>query len=43
MEGVDDLNVLDVRDSISRVAKPFHLLPETLIRLLLDCLQGFSS
>jgi hypothetical protein len=43
MEGVDDLDVLDVRDSISSVAEIFHTVPKALIMLLLDGLQSFSS
>jgi hypothetical protein len=36
MEGVDDLDVLDVRDSIPGIAKMFHVVLEALIMLLLD-------
>jgi hypothetical protein len=39
-EGVDDLNVLDVRDIIPSAKEAFHVVPEALIRLLLDTLQG---
>jgi hypothetical protein len=39
MEGIDDFDVLDVRDS---VAKMFHVIPEVLIMLLLNSLQGLS-
>jgi hypothetical protein len=35
-EGVDDLNVLDVRDSISSIAKMFHIVQKTLLLLLPD-------
>jgi hypothetical protein len=39
-EGVDDLDVLDVWDSITEM---FHVVPETLIILLLDDIQGLNS
>jgi hypothetical protein len=42
-EGVDDLNVLDVRDIIPSVEEAFHVVPEALIRLLLNTLQGLYS
>jgi hypothetical protein len=42
-EGIDDLDVLDVRDSILGIAKMFHVVLEALIMLLLDGLQGFYS
>jgi hypothetical protein len=42
-KGVDDFDVLDIRDNISGVAEMFYVLPETFIKLLLDCLQGFST
>jgi hypothetical protein len=35
-EGIDDLNVLDVRDSFPGVTKMFHVVPEALIMLLSD-------
>jgi hypothetical protein len=35
VKGVDDLNVLDVRDSITGIAEAFHVIPKALIRLLL--------
>jgi hypothetical protein len=43
MKSIDDLDVLDVRDSISVVAEMFHVVPEALIMLLLDGLQSLSS
>jgi hypothetical protein len=43
MKGVDDFNVLDVWDSVSGIAKMFYVVPEALIKLLLDGLQGFCS
>jgi hypothetical protein len=42
-EGIDDLDVLDIRDNIPSVAKMFHVVPEALIMLLLDGLQSLSS
>jgi hypothetical protein len=42
-EGVDDLDVLDIRDSIHGVAKIFHIVPEALIILLHDGLESLSS
>jgi hypothetical protein len=42
-KGVDDLNILDVRDSIPSVEEAFQVVPEALIRLLLDTLQGLYS
>jgi hypothetical protein len=36
MEGVDDLDVLDVRDAISSIAETLNIITETLIMLLLD-------
>jgi hypothetical protein len=42
LEGVDDLDVLDVWDSIPGIAKMFHVISKALIMLLLDGLQGFS-
>jgi hypothetical protein len=42
-EGVDDLDVLDVRDSIPGIAKIFHVVPEALIILLSDGLESLRS
>jgi hypothetical protein len=42
IKGIDDFDVLDVRDSIPGIAKMFHLVSEAFIMLLLDGLQGFS-
>jgi hypothetical protein len=39
-KGVDDLDVLDVRDNVPDVPKMFHVVPETFIMLLPDGLQG---
>jgi hypothetical protein len=36
MEGVDGLDVLDVRDAISSIAETLNIITETLIMLLLD-------
>ncbi len=43
VEGIDDLDVLDVWDSIPGIAEMFHVVPEALIMLLIDDLQGLSS
>jgi hypothetical protein len=40
VKGIDDLNVLYVRDSIPGVPEIFHVVPEALIMLLLNGLQG---
>jgi hypothetical protein len=40
MEGIDDLDVLDVRDNIPGIAEMLHVVPKTLIMLLPDGLQG---
>jgi hypothetical protein len=42
VKGIDDLDVLDVRDIISGIAETFHIVPKALVMLLLDGLQGFS-
>jgi hypothetical protein len=42
MEGVNDLNVLDVRDAISDIAETLDIIVETLIMLLLEGLEGLS-
>jgi hypothetical protein len=36
MKGIDDLNVLDVRNSVPAIVETFHIVPEALIILLLD-------
>jgi hypothetical protein len=41
-EGIDDLIVLDVRDSVPGIAEIFHVLPDAFIMLLLNGLQGLS-
>jgi hypothetical protein len=43
VEGVDDLDVLDVWVGIPGTAEIFHLVPETPIMLLCDGLEGLSS
>jgi hypothetical protein len=43
VEGVDDLDVLDIRDRIPDIAKMFYVVPEALIMLLSDGLESFSS
>jgi hypothetical protein len=42
-EGVNDLDVLDVRDVISGNAEMLDIVTETLIMLLLDNLEGLTS
>jgi hypothetical protein len=36
LEGIDDLDVLDIRDGVPRIAEMFHVVSEALIMLLLD-------
>jgi hypothetical protein len=43
VEGIDDLNVLDIRDSVSGIAEIFHVVPEALIMLLPNGLESLSS
>jgi hypothetical protein len=40
MEGIDDLNVLDVWDSVPGIVEIFHVVSEAFIMLLSDGLQG---
>jgi hypothetical protein len=40
MEGIDALDVLDIRDSVPGIAEIFHIVPETHIMLLPNGLQG---
>jgi hypothetical protein len=42
-EGIDDLNVLDIRDDVPGVVETFHVVLEALIMLLLDGLQSLNS
>jgi hypothetical protein len=39
VKGIDDLNVLDVRDSVLGITEKFYVVSETLIMLLPDGLQ----
>jgi hypothetical protein len=41
MEGIDDLDVLNVWDSVPGIAEIFHVVLEDFIMLLLDGLQSF--
>jgi hypothetical protein len=43
MEDVDDLDVLDARDSVLGVVEMFHVVSEALIMLLPDGLESLSS
>jgi hypothetical protein len=43
MESVDDLDVLDVRDSVSGVTEIFHIVLKVFIMLLPNGLKGLSS
>jgi hypothetical protein len=43
MEGLNDLDILDVRDAFSGIAEMLDIIAETLIMLLLDGLEGFNS
>jgi hypothetical protein len=43
VESIDDPNVLDVQDSIPVIAEVLHIIPETLIMLLFDSLQGLCG
>jgi hypothetical protein len=43
MEGIDDLNVFDVKNSIPGIAKTFQVISKAFIILLLDGLQSFGS
>jgi hypothetical protein len=42
-EGIDDLEVLDVRDGVPRIAEMLDIIMETLIMLLLHGLEGLGS
>jgi hypothetical protein len=42
-KGINDLDVLDVRDVISGIAEMLDIIAETLIMLLLDGLEGLGS
>jgi hypothetical protein len=43
MEGVNNLDVLDVQDAIFSITEPLDIITETLIVLLLDSLEGLGS
>jgi hypothetical protein len=46
MEGIYDLYVLDIRDSvpaIAAIAATFHVVPEAFLLVLLNSLEGFRS
>jgi hypothetical protein len=43
MEGVNNLDVLDVWDAVSGIAEMLDIITETLIVLLLDGLEGLGG
>jgi hypothetical protein len=43
MEDVNNLNVLDVRDTVSGIAEALDIITETFIMPLLDGLEGLDS
>jgi hypothetical protein len=43
VEGIDDLDILDVRDSVPGIIEMFHVVLEAFIMLLLDGLESFRS
>jgi hypothetical protein len=43
MEGINDLDIVDVRDIVSSIAEMLDIIVETLIMLLLDGLEGLGS
>jgi hypothetical protein len=43
VESIDDLDVLNIWDSVPSVAKIFYIVLEAVIMLLLDDLQSLSS
>jgi hypothetical protein len=36
VKGIDDFDVLDIRDSVPSIAETFHIVSETFIMLLFD-------
>jgi hypothetical protein len=42
-EGINNLDVLDIRDVVSGIAEMFDIIMETLIVLLLDGLEGLGG
>ncbi len=43
VKDVDDLDILNIQDSVPSIAEIFHVVPEALIMLLLDGLQSLSN
>jgi hypothetical protein len=43
MEGINDLDVLDVRDAVSGIVEMLDIIAETLIMLMLDGIEGLGS
>jgi hypothetical protein len=43
IEGVDDLDVLDIRDSVPSIAETFHVVLKALIMLLPDGFKSLNS
>jgi hypothetical protein len=43
MEGVNNLDVLDVRDVVSGIAEMFDIITETVIMLLFDGLEDLDG
>jgi hypothetical protein len=43
VEGIDDLDVLDLRDSVPSIAKMFHIVLEALIMHLPDGLESLGG
>jgi hypothetical protein len=43
VKGIDDLDILDVWDSVPGVVEMFHVVLEAFIMLLLDGLESFHS
>jgi hypothetical protein len=43
IKGIDDLDVLDVRDDVPDIREMLNIIMETFIMLLLDGFKGFSS
>jgi hypothetical protein len=41
-KGINDLDILYIRDSVPSIVEMFHVVMEVFIMLLLDGLQGFS-
>jgi hypothetical protein len=37
-EDINDLDVLDIWDSVLDITEILHIIPEALVKLLLDCL-----